>query len=122
MDARHKKRIKLIQNLFSLTFNNNDFKNLPYPEEKKTFEIIKEKDSIDKLISKYALKLPIQKLAKVDLSILRWAVFELKKRELPPKVVIDEAVELAKELGGQRSYAFINAVLGKIFQEFQYEK
>ena len=51
------------------------------------------------------------------MAILRLAVYELKGSEIPPKVVIDEAVELAKEYGGESSSSFINGVLGTILGE-----
>ena len=72
-------------------------------------------------IQKAAPTWPTDKLNKVDLAILRLAVYELKFGEVTPKVVIDEAVELAKELGNDRSYAFINAVLGSIVREVKNE-
>jgi N utilization substance protein B len=50
------------------------------------------------------------------MAILQLAIYELliEKKE-PPKVIIDEAVELAKEFGSEKSYAFVNAVLGKVY-------
>jgi N utilization substance protein B len=50
------------------------------------------------------------------LAILQLAIYELliEKKE-PPKVIIDEAVELAKEFGSEKSYAFVNAILGKVY-------
>jgi N utilization substance protein B len=53
----------------------------------------------------------------VDISILRNALYELTiERKVPPKVIINEAVELAKELGSEKSPSFVNAVLGKIYE------
>src|SRR3989344_1817883 len=99
MDPRHEKRIKIIQNLFSLSFNTQK-PNLPYPDEETTKMIIKNIKDIDDQIQKYAPKFPVSKIAKVDLSILRLSIYELiiDKKE-PPKVIINEAVELAKEFG-----------------------
>jgi len=71
---------------------------------------------INDLIKKFASKYPLEKVSKVDLSILRLAVYELNfEKKTPPKVVIDEAIELAKELGGEKTFSFVNAVLGKIY-------
>lgn len=110
MDPRHKKRIKIIQELFSQEFVNQS--NLT----KKTKLIIKSISFIDSFIKTYAPKHPIEKISKIDLSILRLAIYELKiEKKEPVKVIINEAVELAKELGSEKSYAFINAVLGKIY-------
>lgn len=116
MDQRHKKRIKIIQNLYAYSFQS--LNNLPFPNDKTTKEIIKNTKKIDNLINTYAKKFSTEKIAKTDLAILRWAIYELQKKRLPPKVVIDEAIELAKELAGERSYAFINAILGKVFNQY----
>lgn len=116
MDPRHQQRIKIIQNLYAYSFKTNK-DNLPYKMNEDVSLIIKKLSTIDNLIAQYALKFPIKKIAKTDLAILRWAIFELKyKNKLPPKVVINEAVELAKELSGERAYAFINAVLGQVLE------
>lgn len=117
MDPRHKKRIKTVQNLFVLTFKNVG-NNLPYPEDEMTKAIQKSLNLVDQHIQKYAPKFPINKIAKIDLSILRLSTYELLiKKEEPAKVIIDEAVEIAHEFGGDKSYAFVNAILGKIYNE-----
>lgn len=72
---------------------------------------------IDKKIQKSATAWPIEKLNKIDLAILRLAVYELKKTNTPPKVIIDEAVELAKEFGSESSSSFVNGVLGTIYKK-----
>ena len=114
MDPRHQKRIQIIQNLFAATFSNAK-KNLPDENDTTTQEVIKSQDKIDELIAKYAPKFPVDRIAKTDLVVLRLALYELiiNPKE-PTKVVINEAVELAKEFGGEKSYAFVNAVLGTI--------
>ena len=123
MDLRHKRRIKIVQNLYALSFhtkkNCTKFLN---DRDEKTKKIIKQKSKIHKSIEKYASKFSIDHIAKIDLAILELSIYELlfEKKE-PPKVIIDEGVELAKELGGDRSFAFINAILGKVFKE-KYEK
>ena len=70
------------------------------------------------MIAKAAPEWPIEKLNKSDLAILRLAVYELtiEKKE-PVKVIIDEAIELAKELGSENSSSFVNGVLGTIVKE-----
>jgi N utilization substance protein B len=73
---------------------------------------------IDSLIAPAAPEWPIDQIAKVDKSILRLAVYELIiKKEVPPKVAINEAVELAKSFGGDNSSKFINGVLGTIYRQ-----
>ena len=112
MDPRHELRIKIVQQLFALSFSKGKVKQ----EDKKTKEIIKKNSEINSLIKKYAPKYPLDKVSKVDLAILQLAVYELmfEKKE-PPKVIIDEAVELAKELGSEKTFGFVNAVIGKIY-------
>ena len=113
-DPRHLRRIKLIQNLFAYSFlaENNQ------PNEEESADIIITRlPEIDALIHEHAPKYPIERIARMDLAILRLAIYELViAKEEPPKVIIDEAVTLAKEFGGDRSYAFINAVLGAIYK------
>jgi len=119
MDKRHSKRLHIVQNLYALCFVNDNLNQiLPHNDNTTTQEIITHLDKIDHHIKKHAPKYPLDKIAKIDKSILRLAVYELmvEKKE-PVKVVINEAIELAKELGNERSYAFINAVLGSINSE-----
>ena len=71
---------------------------------------------IDKIIMKSAPAWPIDKINRVDLAILRFAVYELMEKSVPQKVVIDEAVEIAKEYGSENSSSFINGVLGTIYK------
>lgn len=118
MDYRHQKRINTVQNLFSYTFVNSATKHkIPFPKDESTIEILKNINQIDKKIEEFAPKFPIAKMAKIDLSILRLAIYELLiQKSEPVKVIINEAIDLAKELGNDRSYAFINAVLGSIYK------
>ncbi len=75
----------------------------------------------DKVIEPAAPEWPIDQIAKMDLTILRLAIYELMiKREVPPKVVINEAVELAKSFGGENSSKFINGVLGTIYRQSEF--
>ncbi len=72
---------------------------------------------IDEKIGSAAPEWPVDKIAKIDLAILRLATYELiiEKKE-PPKVIIDEAIELGKEFGNDNSAKFINGVLGTILK------
>lgn len=73
---------------------------------------------IDDIIVPAAPEWPIDQIAKIDKSILRMSLYELIiKQDVPPKVAINEAVELAKEFGGDNSSKFINGVLGTIFRQ-----
>jgi len=74
---------------------------------------------IDRIIEESAPEWPIDKIAKIDLVILRLAIFELLfGKKAPIKVVIDEAVELAKEFGNDTSHKFVNGVLGSVFEKY----
>jgi len=107
-DPRHKKRQHLIDELFKADFHKQRI-------SAKAKEIFLQKSVLDSYIQKAASEFPIEKINKVDLAILRLATYELliNKKE-PPKVLIDEAIELAKEYGGETSPAFINGALGNI--------
>lgn len=110
-DPRHQKRKHIIEELFSRDFHTQRV-------SKKVNEIFTHKETIDSYISKAAPEFPVEKINKVDLAILRLAVYELFIiKDTPPKVVIDEAVELAKEYGGDSSPGFINGALGKLIKE-----
>lgn len=110
-DPRHLRRKEAIKAIFASEFTKQP--NLPELVRK----ILKKQRKIDKEIEKAAPAWPIDKLNKIDLAILRLAIYELEYEDTPPKVVIDEAVELAKEYGGESSPSFVNGVLGTIYSE-----
>lgn len=75
---------------------------------------------IDKIIEKAAPEWPIEQVTIVDRNVLRIGLYELiyaNKEEVPPKVAINEAIELAKTFGGESSGKFINGVLGTVYKE-----
>lgn len=75
---------------------------------------------IDKIIEKAAPEWPLDQITIVDRNVLRIGLFELlyaNKDEVPPKVAINEAIELAKTFGGESSGKFINGVLGTVYKE-----
>lgn len=81
----------------------------------RTFAIIDRLPEIDSMISETSDGWSIQRMAKVDLTLLRLAVYELKfDDEIPVGVAINEAVELAKLYGGENSSSFINGVLARM--------
>jgi N utilization substance protein B len=124
IDTRHQKRIQIVQDLYSLMFQSHIPESERTAKNEKVQKIWEQKDTISDHISKYAPRFPINQIAKVDLAILQLSIYELLyEKKQPPKVIINEAVELAKELGGERSFAFINAVLGKVLEQlYVYEK
>lgn len=110
-DPRHQRRVDLMQKLFSMSFGQPDIDN-------HIVQIVAHLRQIDEKIQKSATEWPLPKIAKIDLAILRLAVYELTIAKLePPKVLIDEAVELAKAYGNEHSPKFINGVLGSILKE-----
>lgn len=80
---------------------------------------------IDKIIEKSAPEWPLEQITIVDRNVLRIGIYELlfgDKKEVPPKVAINEAIELAKNYGGESSGRFVNGVLGTIYREMEKTK
>jgi len=76
------------------------------------------RNEIDVLIEKCAPEWPVDQISKIDANVLRIAMYELLyRKEAPVKVVIDEAVELAKEFGSDASSKFVNGVLGTVVKD-----
>lgn len=112
-DPRHKKRKETVKELFSWSFRKQKAQN------QVAKKIIKNLKKIDKTIRESAPQFPIEQINKVDLAILRLATWELiLAKTAPYKVVIDEAVELAKEYGSENSPGFINGVLGTVVKKY----
>jgi N utilization substance protein B len=77
-------------------------------------------EKIDKLIEKCAPEWPLDQISAIDRNILRLGIYELmfgNYEEVPPKVAINESIELAKTFGGDSSARFVNGVLGTIYRE-----
>ncbi len=121
-DPRHHQRIKTVKELFSWGFSpQNSGSTVKLNNLSKT--IVENIDKIDQYIQSSAPDWPLGQINKIDLAILRIAVFELliipKLKQdqfslIPFKVTVDEAVELAKEFGAESSPSFINGVLGHL--------
>lgn len=82
--------------------------------------VIEHMKDIDAVISRVAPEWPINQIAIVDRNVLRIGLYELMyadQDEVPPKVAINEAIEIAKNYGGQNSPKFVNGVLGTIYRE-----
>ncbi len=87
--------------------------------------VIEHMAEIDAIIVKAAPEWPIAQIAMVDRNALRIGLYELlyaDKNEVPPKVAINEAIEIAKNYGGPNSGKFINGVLGTVFKEIAPEE
>jgi len=143
LDSRHEARKVALQALFEWSFNSTDIEEiakrdldtLDLEETEQEVEVDRDLvfflvkgvtdnlDNIDQIIAKSAPEWPISQIAKIDLEILRTSIFELYiARSVPPKVAIDEAVELAKQFGGDNSSKFVNGVLGTVVKELMPEK
>lgn len=82
--------------------------------------VLKKRKDIDMIIEKAAPEWPIPKIANVDRNVLRLGLYELlfsDRKEVPAKVAINEAIELAKAFGGETSGKFVNGVLGAVYKE-----
>ena len=83
-------------------------------------KVVEKLPSLDAIIEKCAPEWPIDQITVVDRNVLRIGITELlygNKQEVPPKVAINEAIELAKTFGGESSGRFINGVLGTLYKE-----
>lgn len=105
-DPRHLKRIDVFKSLFAGSFT-------PQSEHPTRVDKIQSNiKKIDDIIQKCAPEWPLNQINRVDLAVLRQAVYELLiKTETPTKVIIDEAVEIAKRYGGKTSSSFVNGAL-----------
>lgn len=131
LDTRHEARRLALTGLFAWLFSDfhhedtmqlsREFIDSETTNTKLAEEIIQGtrrfKKEIDEIIQECAPEWPIDKISKIDLIILRIAIYEILYREdTPAKVAIDEAVELAKEFGNDTSSKFINGVLGTVVE------
>lgn len=137
MASRHLSRSVAMQTLYEWDFYGQDPESLQEIKERNIREFgagikdtgfisdlidgVKEHLSeIDKIISKAAPEWPIEQITVIDRNVLRLGLYELlyeNKEEVPPKVAINEAIELAKSFGGENSSKFINGVLGTVYKE-----
>lgn len=133
MPNRHLSRIIIMQTLYEWDFKHDkaDVKDLMKRNIKNFIEdcdkdfikkningIVKNVKKIDKIIEDAAPEWPVDQIAVIDKTILRLAIYELQfEKEIPPKVVINEAVELAKSYGSENSSKFVNGVLGTLFKK-----
>jgi N utilization substance protein B len=86
--------------------------------------VVKHMAEIDKIIEKAAPEWPMHQIAIIDRNVLRIGLYELlyaDKEEVPPKVAINEAIELAKTFSGQTSGKFVNGVLGTVYKQINPE-
>lgn len=138
MANRHLSRTVAMQSLYEWDFNGskgelqkiterniqNFASGLDSPEF--IFDLVngvkKNQTEIDAIIEKTAPEWPIDQITVIDRNILRLGIYELQyAREVPPKVAINEAVELGKTFGGESSGKFVNGVLGTLYRQMEEE-
>ncbi len=140
MGNRHLGRTLALQTLYEWDFNQTDQAKLTQIIQRNVEEfapsyddvdfvqalingVVEKQKEIDSLITKYAPEWPLPKITTVDRNVLRIGVYELKNiKDIPPKVAINEAIELAKSYGGESSGKFVNGVLGSIYNDMTDEE
>jgi len=138
MGSRHLSRSIVLQTLYEWDFSKqkknimeifqrdlrllgDGLPNKEYPK-KLLNGILAKQDKLDKLILSGAPEWPLGQINIIDRNILRIGIFELlfaDSKEVPPKVAINECVELAKTFGGDSSRRFVNGVLGTVYREME---
>ncbi|MFA5087102.1 MAG: transcription antitermination factor NusB [Candidatus Paceibacterota bacterium] len=137
MASRHLSRSIAMQSLYEWDFNNASDSNALHSITERNIEefgkgletvtfiwdlvdgVTENKPFIDKIIEKTAPEWPLAQINILDRNILRLGIFELiygNKKNVPPKVAINESIELAKNFGGESSRRFINGVLGTVYR------
>ena len=137
MASRHLSRSVAMQSLYEWDFRgrkqedlsgivNRNIKEFAAGLEDTTFifqlidGVMKHLPELDKIIEKAAPQWPLEQIAVVDRNVLRLGLYELlfgNRDEVPPKVAINESIELAKSFGGDSSGKFVNGVLGTVYRE-----
>ena len=126
---RHRARILALQALFELDSVGHPpeqtiaslLEETPTPEESVRFArelvqgVLENREQIDEIIRKTAPAWPLEQVAAIDRNILRLAIYEIViDNKVPMRAAINEAVDLAKEFGGETSPKFVNGVLGSV--------
>lgn len=134
MANRHLLRTIALQSLFEWDFHNQQenldeifdrvFKEFSPKSDENSFAkvlldgVVNNHAEIDEIITKHAPEWPIAQITVIDRNVLRLGIYELLfLKETPPRVVINEAVEMGKSFGGDSSGKFVNGVLGALYKE-----
>ncbi|MGE5425564.1 MAG: transcription antitermination factor NusB [Bacillota bacterium] len=138
MSNRHLARTIALQTLFAWDFNGKNGQNTDtlmqdnFTNFAPNFDdggfvsqlvngVIEHLTEIDAQIVRFATEWPLDQITTIDRNILRLGIFELVYTEIPPRVAINEAIEVAKSFGGDASGKFINGVLGAIYNSWPEE-
>lgn len=139
MASRHLSRSIVMQSLYEWDFSGQKSEDLELIVERNIKEfgpgledatfvwqlvtgVVQHLPEINKVIEKAAPEWPLDQITIVDRNVLRIGLFELlygNKDEVPPKVAINESIELAKNFGGESSGKFINGVLGTVYKQIE---
>ena len=134
MSNRHLARTIALQTLFAWDFNGKKENNLEaliadnFANFAPNFDdggfvkdlvagVVANYSKVDKYIVKYATEWPLDQITTIDRNILRLGIYELLYSPVPPRVVINEAIEVAKSFGGDASGKFVNGVLGALYND-----
>ena len=137
MASRHLSRSVAMQSLYEWDFRGRKQEDLPDIIDRNVKEfaagledpafvhqlvdgVMKHLPKLDQIIEKAAPQWPLEQIAVVDRNVLRLGLYELlfgNREEVPPKVAINESIELAKSFGGDSSGKFVNGVLGTVYRE-----
>jgi len=120
LEYKNKNLTGIIEYAISIFNNASTSQEISKEIEKTVKQVLKKKDSLDEIIAKAAPEWPINKIAIMDRNILRLGIYELlfeDHEKVPPKVAINEAVELAKQFGSENSSKFVNGVIGAVYRE-----
>lgn len=133
--SRHSTREQIFKLIFQIEFNDVEempalkelffeLEEQPLTDQEREYisdklnSIVEKKEEIDQIISEKSISWTIDRLGKVELALLRLAIYEIKYDDsVPASVAINEAVELAKQYGPEDAYKFVNGLLGKIVKE-----
>jgi N utilization substance protein B len=136
MSPRHLSRAITLQVLFMWDFNDQDFEHLDFYIDYNLQEfsssildknfiirlaksVINQQTKIDELINRYTKEWPVERLTVLDRNILRLAIYEMfNSQDVPTKVALNEAVELAKDYSGEPAQKFVSGVLGAIYENY----
>lgn len=139
MANRHLSRTVVMQSLFEWDFNNrersvDDILDLNLEQQAPGMDdhafakellhgVVEHLADIDAVLGETAPEWPVDQIGTVDRSVLRLGIYELQfLKQVPPKVAINEAVELAKTFGGETSGKFVNGVLGTLYKKLYPEE
>ncbi|MFT5123018.1 MAG: N utilization substance protein B [Kiritimatiellia bacterium] len=131
--SRHTARERAIQLLFQLDYNESDELEITFDEFWGSFEdkpdvrpfadslihgVMEHRNDLDKEIQRYAKNWDLDRMGGVDRNVLRLAIYEIKHRkDIPPVVSVNEAIELARELSSDEASKFVNGILDRAIKD-----